>query len=177
MKPVVRSESPFATRPESTYKSGKVVQTNGATSVLAGVTAKQLLNVQHKFVFELDWREYFRHVWAFRGEVIFESLGEGQLPRACYSSLLPKDIRHAATGVPVIDTAVRTLYASGYLHNHARMWLASYVVHIRKVHWRIAADWLYGHLLDGDLASNHLSWQWVAGTGSSKPDRPYCLIH
>jgi deoxyribodipyrimidine photo-lyase len=55
------------------------------------------------------------------------------------------------------------------LHNHARMWLASYVVHLRKVHWRCGADWLYGHLLDGDLASNHLSWQWVAGTGSRKP--------
>jgi len=49
------------------------------------------------------------------------------------------------------------------------MWLASYVVHVRHVHWRSGADWLYGHLLDGDLASNHLSWQWVAGTGSSKP--------
>jgi deoxyribodipyrimidine photo-lyase len=49
------------------------------------------------------------------------------------------------------------------------MWLASYVVHLRKVHWRAGADWLYGHLLDGDLASNHLSWQWVAGTGSHKP--------
>jgi deoxyribodipyrimidine photo-lyase len=42
-------------------------------------------------------------------------------------------------------------------------------VHLRKVHWRRGADWLYGHLLDGDLASNHLSWQWVAGTGSPKP--------
>ncbi len=63
----------------------------------------------------------------------------------------------------------RALYATGMLHNHARMWLASYVVHVRKVHWRCGADWLYGHLLDGDLASNHLSWQWVAGTGSSKP--------
>jgi deoxyribodipyrimidine photo-lyase len=71
--------------------------------------------------------------------------------------------------VPVIDEAVRTLYATGMLHNHARMWLASYVVHVRKVHWRAGADWLYGHLLDGDLASNHLSWQWVAGTGSHKP--------
>jgi deoxyribodipyrimidine photo-lyase len=49
------------------------------------------------------------------------------------------------------------------------MWLASYMVHLRKVHWRVGADWLYGHLLDGDLASNHLSWQWVAGTGSNKP--------
>ena len=137
--------------------------------VLAGVTAKHSLDVQHKFVFELGWREYFRHVWAFRGEEIFESLREGLLPQIGYSALLPADIRQASTGVPVIDMAVRTLYATGYLHNHARMWLASYIVHVRKVHWRVAADWLYGHLLDGDLASNHLSWQWVAGTGSSKP--------
>jgi deoxyribodipyrimidine photo-lyase len=49
------------------------------------------------------------------------------------------------------------------------MWLASYVVHLRQVHWRAGADWLLAHLLDGDLASNHLSWQWVAGTGSHKP--------
>ena len=137
--------------------------------VLAGVTAKHSLDIQHKFVFELGWREYFRHVWAFRGEEIFESLREGLLPQTSYSALLPADIRQAATGVPVIDMAVCTLYATGYLHNHARMWLASYIVHVRKVDWRIAADWLYGHLLDGDLASNHLSWQWVAGTGSSKP--------
>jgi deoxyribodipyrimidine photo-lyase len=137
--------------------------------VLACVTAKHSLDVKHKFVFELGWREYFRHVWAFHGGGIFESLHDGLLPQTDYSALLPADIRQAATGVPVIDRAVRTLYATGYLHNHARMWLASYVVHVRKVHWRVAADWLYGHLLDGDLASNHLSWQWVAGTGSSKP--------
>lgn len=137
--------------------------------VLGHVTARHVLDAQHKFVFELGWREYFRHVWAFGGKGIFESLRDGLLPEAAYATLLPADIRQAATGVPVIDTAVRTLYATGYLHNHARMWLASYVVHLRKVHWRVAADWLYGHLIDGDLASNHLSWQWVAGTGSSKP--------
>ena len=137
--------------------------------VLAGVAEKYKLDAQHKFVFELGWREYFRHVWAFRGKEIFESLREGLLPEKSYSALLPADIRQAATGVPVIDMAVRTLYATGYLHNHARMWLASYIVHMRKVHWRVAADWMYGHLLDGDLASNHLSWQWVAGTSSRKP--------
>jgi deoxyribodipyrimidine photo-lyase len=137
--------------------------------VLAGVLARHQLAAQHKFVFELGWRAYFRHVWQHRGASILESLHEGPLPSACYAPLLPADIRHAVTGVPVIDIAVRTLYATGYLHNHARMWLASYIVHVRKVHWRVAADWLYSHLLDGDLASNHLSWQWVAGTGSRKP--------
>lgn len=97
------------------------------------------------------------------------SLHEGPLPDDAYAGELPADIREGCTGVPVVDEAVRTLYATGLLHNHARVWLASYMVHMRKVHWRTGADWLYGHLLDGDLASNHLSWQWVAGTGSSKP--------
>jgi deoxyribodipyrimidine photo-lyase len=69
----------------------------------------------------------------------------------------------------VIDNAIRMLYTTGYLHNHARLWVASYIVHLRKVHWRVAADWMYSHLLDGDIASNYLSWQWVAATGSNKP--------
>ena len=137
--------------------------------VLAGVAAQHRLDIQHKFVFELGWRAYFRHVWQHLGSGILQSLHEGLLPKSAYATALPADIRQARTGIPAIDTAVRTLYATGYLHNHARMWLASYVVHIRKVHWRTGADWMIAHLLDGDLASNHLSWQWVAGTGSTKP--------
>lgn len=137
--------------------------------VLAGVAARHRLDAQHKLVYELGWRAYFRHVWAHRGSDILGSLHDGVLPESAYARDLPADIREARTGVPAIDLAVRTLYATGMLHNHARMWLASYVVHLRKVHWRAGADWLYGHLLDGDLASNHLSWQWVAGTGSHKP--------
>lgn len=139
------------------------------TEVLAGVAAHHRLDMQHKFVYELGWRAYFRHVWQQHGDGILRSLHEGPLPDTAYATELPADIRQAQTGVPVIDEAVRTLYRSGMLHNHARMWLASYIVHLRHVHWRAGADWLYGHLLDGDLASNHLSWQWVAGTGSRKP--------
>ncbi|MCY7314561.1 MAG: deoxyribodipyrimidine photolyase [Rubrivivax sp.] len=143
--------------------------------VAQGVAAEQArlgqpkLDMRDKFVFELGWRAYFRHVWQHRGDGILQSLHDGLLPDAAYSRELPADIRQACTGLPLIDEAVRALYATGLLHNHARMWLASYVVHLRKVHWRTGADWLYGHLLDGDLASNHLSWQWVAATGSSKP--------
>ena len=137
--------------------------------VLAGVASRHAIDVQHKFVYELGWRAFFRHVWQHRGDGIFQSLHEGPLPDDAYARELPADIREARTGVPVVDQAVRALYTTGMLHNHARMWLASYVVHVRKVHWRSGADWLYGHLLDGDLASNHLSWQWVAGTGSGKP--------
>ncbi len=137
--------------------------------VLAGVAARHALHVQHKFVYELGWRAYFRHVWQHRGPAILQSLHTGPLPDNACAPDLPCDLRQARTGLTVVDEAVRTLYRTGMLHNHARMWLASYVVHVRKVHWRAGADWLYGHLLDGDLASNHLSWQWVAGTGSHKP--------
>ena len=137
--------------------------------VLEGVRSKHAVKPQDKLLFELGWREYYRHVWQHRGNGIFKSLHEGIFPEEAYLHEIPLDVLHACTGVAAVDMAVKTLYATGYLHNHARMWLASYMVHLRKVHWRAGADWLYGHLLDGDLASNHLSWQWVAGTGSHKP--------
>lgn len=137
--------------------------------VLGSLLRRGPLPVQQKLVYELGWREYFQHVRLHRGDGIFESLHVGPLPDDAYASEVPVDVREANCGVPAIDAAVRELYATGWLHNHARMWLASYLVHLRKVHWRAGADWLYGHLLDGDLASNHLSWQWVAGTASHKP--------
>jgi deoxyribodipyrimidine photo-lyase len=49
------------------------------------------------------------------------------------------------------------------------MWLASYVVHWRRVRWQAGARWFLQHLLDGDPASNNLSWQWVVSCFSTKP--------
>ncbi|MBC7434851.1 MAG: deoxyribodipyrimidine photolyase [Bdellovibrionales bacterium] len=137
--------------------------------VYDAVHARHPLHPQHKFVFELGWRAYWRHVWAHEGHDIHQSLHEGLLPEGEYQTHMPFDVLGACTGIPVVDLTVRDLYDTGYLHNHARMWLASYLVHMRKVHWHTGAQWMLGHLLDGDVASNHLSWQWVAGTGSSKP--------
>ena len=54
-------------------------------------------------------------------------------------------------------------------YGHARMWLAAYVVHWRRVRWQAGARWFLQHLLDGDPASNNLSWQWIASTFSHKP--------
>lgn len=139
------------------------------TEVAAMVAARHPLALGDKLVMELGWRSFFHHVARHRGDGILQSLHAGPRPEDAAAPQLPDDIRQARTGVPAIDCAVRTLYATGWLHNHARMWLASYVVHVRGVHWRAGADWLLGHLLDGDRASNHLSWQWVAGTASHKP--------
>lgn len=145
--------------------------THGFTSipqVFNRLQQEKQLTLEDKLAFEFGWREFFHHVWHRSGESIFQDM-RAPLPGICYRADLPDDIRQARTGIAVIDRAVTTLYQTGYLHNHARMWLASYVVHLRKVHWRAGADWMYGHLLDGDLASNHLSWQWVAATFSNKP--------
>lgn len=117
---------------------------------------------------ELAWREFFHHAWRTRGTAILKDLGAAPW-NGEYAREVPEDVLTASSGVPVIDASVRELYATGWIHNHPRLWLASYLVHVRKVHWRAGGDWLYGHLLDGDLASNSLSWQWVAGTFATKP--------
>jgi len=140
-----------------------------ATEVAATVAAHHPLALGDKLMMELGWRSFFHHVARHRGDGLLQPLHAGPRPEGDYAPQLPDDIRQARTGVPAIDLAVRTLYVTGWLHNHARMWLASYVVHVRGVHWRAGADWLLAHLLDGDRASNHLSWQWVAGTASHKP--------
>lgn len=131
------------------------------------VAARLALPLTHKLMAELGWRCFFQHRLQHLGErLLTDSQRPAPLPEAAYDLSLPADLREGRTGLALIDRAVRALYLEGYLHNHARLWLASYVVHGRRVHWRAGADWLYAHLLDGDAASNHGSWQWVA-------QRPY----
>jgi deoxyribodipyrimidine photo-lyase len=145
--------------------------THGVLTVPEVIASLQARGAQprDKIVFELAWREYWQHVWRHLGDGIFRSTRAEPARPDCYDVALPADVIEARSGVPAIDAAVRALYAGGYVHNHARLWLASYLVHVRKVRWQAGAAWLHGHLLDGDLASNSLSWQWVAGTFASKP--------
>ena len=120
-----------------------------------------------KFVEELAWRDYWRRVWYELGDDIFSDIEDPKV--ALGDRLLPDFIRQGITGLPCMDGFIRDLMLEGYVHNHARMWFAAYVVHWLKVDWREAADWFENYLLDGDKASNHLSWQWVASINSSKP--------
>lgn len=120
-----------------------------------------------KLLTELAWRDFWRLVWKEKGNAIFSEMeppkvGIGYGP-------LTDAVTQAKTGLPCMDAFIRELIVTGYLHNHARMWLASYIIHHLKIDWRAAADWFEAHLLDGDMASNHLSWQWIASTFSSKP--------
>ena len=120
-----------------------------------------------KFVYELAWRDYWRRVWYQLGDGIFSDIEDPKVPLG--DNPMPDFMRQGITGLPCMDGFIRDLTHEGYVHNHARMWFAAYVVHWLKVDWREAADWFENYLLDGDKASNHLSWQWIASLFSSKP--------
>ena len=120
-----------------------------------------------RFITQLAWRDFWQHVWAKHGDAILSDMEPAKVKLR--QEHLPDDIKTARTGLPCMDGIIRDLLDDGYVHNHARMWFASYAIHWRGIDWREAADWFEAHLLDGDLAANHLSWQWIASTFSNKP--------
>lgn len=124
-----------------------------------------------KFIQELAWRDFWQRVLAHHPEWAWQDIEPYKtgFEPADYAETLPEDILTADTGIACIDRFADTLLSTGYLHNHARMYLASYIVHFRRVKWQTGARWFLAHLLDGDVASNNLSWQWVASTFSHKP--------
>tara|TARA_R110002153_G_scaffold33132_4_gene99953 strand:+ start:1474 stop:2562 length:1089 start_codon:yes stop_codon:yes gene_type:complete len=119
-----------------------------------------------KLIQELAWRDYWQQVWIAKNDAIRQDLKNTQTPISNYQ--IPKAIVNADTGIEEIDIAIKQLYTSGYMHNHMRMYVASICCNIANSHWLEPAKWMYSHLLDGDLASNFLSWQWVAGAFSNK---------
>lgn len=119
------------------------------------------------FIYALAHRDYWRRIWYKEANGIFNNLEEPKVP--IQDKPMPDYIRQMITGLPCMDGIIRDLVQEGYVHHHARKWFAAYVVHWLKIDWREAADWFENLLLDGDKASNHLSWQWVASTFSDDP--------
>jgi deoxyribodipyrimidine photo-lyase len=132
------------------------------SSILERYSAYQ----SEKLLQELAWREYYQRVWQAKGDFIFSDLKQEQ-PQVHHFQM-PVAVLKAATGIQAIDEGIEALYATGYMHNHLRMYTSMLSCNIGKAHWRLPSQWMYYHLLDGDLASNALSWQWVAGSFSSK---------
>jgi deoxyribodipyrimidine photo-lyase len=124
-----------------------------------------------KLINELGWRDYWQRLYAEKGDGIWKNQEEYKTGYTAetYTPELPADVEEGTTGMVCIDSFSRQLREMGYLHNHQRMWLAAYLVHWRHVRWQTGAIWFLQHLLDGDPASNNLSWQWVASTFSHKP--------
>jgi deoxyribodipyrimidine photo-lyase len=121
-----------------------------------------------EFLKQLAWREFFYLVLEQEGEGVLDNLEEPKYA-VRWRDALPDDVRDADTGLPCVDTWVSRLTETGHMHNHERLWFAAYLTHWRKIHWKAGYAFFREHLLDGDIASNALSWQWVASTFSSKP--------
>lgn len=82
--------------------------------------------------------------------------------------------KRSETGVPVVDAGMRQLREIGWMHNRARMIVASYLVKDLLIDWRWGEAWFMENLLDGDIAANNGGWQWTAGTGTDAA--PYFRI-
>jgi len=126
---------------------------------------------QEKLISELAWRDFWQRVWQQFGDGIWQNIEELKTGHSAesYGDSLPLDLRNGETKLACIDAFQRQLVNTGWLHNHARLWLAAYVVHWRRVRWQMGAGWFLQHLIDADPASNNLSWQWVASCFSAKP--------
>ena len=159
---------------------------NGAVSYLSPYISRGVISVKQiqesilrkvydpatieKFLQELAWREYFQRVWQAKGDALLRDMKQPQ-SNVLHSEMIDS-IEQANTGITAIDGLITDFYKTGYLHNHVRMYVASMACNIGGAHWSTPSQWMYYHLLDGDVASNACSWQWVAGAFSSK--KYYC---
>ena len=121
-------------------------------------------NQMESLIQQLCWRDYFQRVAQHKD--INQEIKHSQEKVAHHA--IPLSIIEGKTGIQAIDQSIESLFETGYMHNHCRLYLAALTCNMAKSHWYHPAKWMYYHLLDGDWASNACSWQWVAGANSSK---------
>jgi deoxyribodipyrimidine photo-lyase len=121
-----------------------------------------------KFIQEVFWRSYWKGFLELRPalwEAYRADLARDRAMLATNGGLRGAYERAAggATGIACFDAWIAELRETGWLHNHVRMWVASIWIFTLRLPWTLGADLFLHHLLDGDAASNTLSWRWVAG--------------
>jgi len=121
-----------------------------------------------KFISEVFWRVYFKGYLEQRPSVwrAYCETRDAALARLHGNTGLQKAYEEATegrTGIEAFDHWAHELVQTGYLHNHARMWFASIWIFTLRLDWELGADFFLRHLIDGDAASNTLSWRWVGG--------------
>lgn len=136
--------------------------------VIQAVLGRHSATAAEKFIQEVVWRTYWKG-WLEMRPGVWGAYRQGLdrvLARAEKDADLGAALARAEAGQTDIDAFnawVRELVSTGYLHNHARMWVASIWIFTLRLPWEAGADFFMRHLLDGDPASNTLSWRWVAG--------------
>ncbi|MBI2780638.1 MAG: deoxyribodipyrimidine photo-lyase [Chloroflexi bacterium] len=120
-----------------------------------------------RFHSELAWRDFYAHLLWHLPRVARESF-RAELDGVAWSTDAGaiESWRTGRTGYPVVDAAMRQLLATGWMHNRARMIVASFLTKHLGVDWRVGEAHFMAHLLDGDPASNNGGWQWAASTGT-----------
>lgn len=120
-----------------------------------------------KFLAELGWREFSQNL-LFHWPSLPEANWRNQFDAFPWfdDEKALQAWRRGRTGYPVVDAAMRELWATGYMHNRARMIAASFLIKHLMIDWRRGEDWFWDTLVDADLANNAASWQWVAGSGA-----------
>jgi len=130
---------------------------------------------QSRFLTELGWREFAHHLLYHFPQTPEQPLRE-KFARFPWQPSAPrlKAWQRGATGYPLIDAGMRQLWRTGWMHNRVRMICASFLVKDLLQSWSDGARWFWDTLVDADLASNTLGWQWVAGCGADAA--PYFRI-
>ncbi|HEY1313093.1 MAG TPA: deoxyribodipyrimidine photo-lyase [Steroidobacteraceae bacterium] len=130
---------------------------------------------QSHFLTELGWREFAHHLLFHFPQTPEQPLREKFARFPWQSSALRlRAWQRGATGYPLIDAGMRQLWRTGWMHNRVRMISASFLVKDLLQPWTDGARWFWDTLVDADLASNTLGWQWVAGCGADAA--PYFRI-
>ncbi len=128
------------------------------------------------FIRELGWREFAYHLLFHFPHTAQQPLDERflHLPwRTVYAQEL-RLWQRGQTGFPIIDAGMRELWHTGWMHNRVRMIVASLLTKNLLIPWQEGAAWFWDTLVDADLASNSLGWQWTAGCGADAA--PYFRI-
>lgn len=140
----------------------------GEAEVLEAVLSQHSPRAAEKFIAEVFWRIYFKGyleqrpaIWADYVSGRERALAATERNAGLHTAYA--QATEGRTGIAAFDVWARELVETGYLHNHARMWFASIWIFTLKLDWRLGADFFLRHLMDGDAASNTLSWRWVAG--------------
>ncbi|WP_082081824.1 deoxyribodipyrimidine photo-lyase [Bradyrhizobium sp. LTSP857] len=120
-----------------------------------------------KFLSELGWREFCRHLLHDHPNLATENLQASfdDFPwRPDKTALTAWQRGH--TGYPIVDAGLRELWHTGVMHNRVRMVVASFLVKHLLIDWRDGEAWFWDTLVDADAGSNPANWQWVAGCGA-----------
>jgi deoxyribodipyrimidine photo-lyase len=118
------------------------------------------------FLRELFWREFAGYLlWHFPHAVERPLRPEWERFPWREDAAGLRAWQRGRTGYPIVDAGMRELWHTGWMHNRVRMIVASFLVKDLRISWLEGARWFWDTLVDADLASNTMGWQWSAGCG------------